>query len=107
MSDPSETLRIGCWLVNGVRLRLFAPMYDADTGLSPLKFTGEEIVLAGTMSDTDTSQARGRRDVAPGETAIPRPFWDAWLKANTDSLLLRNGLVFEMDHAAGPEAENP
>lgn len=87
-----ETVRIGCRLVNGARLRMFAPMLDADTGLSPIKFTGEEVVLGGTRGVMDTSRGPGCC-----ETAVPRDFWERWKAANMDSPLLRNGMIFETE----------
>lgn len=88
----SDTVLIACRTVTGLSIAVQSPLVDADTGLPRLERSGG-VTLNGTRADYDTTRP-GCTEFAV--TEVPRPLWEAWVKANADSPLLRNAVVFEL-----------
>jgi len=95
-AEKGDAVSIGCRLVNGVRLRSFVSVNDADTGLNRFQ-EDASILLRGTGAAADASLFWDERGGAVAITPlVPRTFWESWCVANADSPLLKQGIIYEI-----------
>lgn len=97
--------RIGCRIVNGVKLRLFKEGYDDGTGKCPIVPSGEQVTLAGPSARDAGTCAPGEGD--PSITMVSDAFWKDWVAQNKGkNPLFDLGHIYDFD-AGSAEAEWP
>lgn len=97
--------RIGCRIVNGVKLRLFKEGYDDGTGKRPIVPSGEEVTLRGSSARDAGTCASGEGD--PRITMVSDAFWENWVAQNNGkNPLFDLGHIYDFD-AGSAEAEDP
>jgi len=113
--SSGETVTVACKLPHGLMLRLFE-MVDAPEPISGggmkmvprARQIGRAITVRGTalpFGKLPDFKIEGGYAMTEG---VDADFWDQWLKANADSDVVRNGLIFaspRIGHAIGQARE--
>lgn len=94
--EPSTTVKVACRLNNGLIIEAFDQAPDASTGLPRIEATAR-VELVGTRAVRDSSTVAIRDGGEYAVTEVPRPLWEAWLAANAESSLVKNGIVFAVE----------
>lgn len=104
-SKPSnDVVWVGCKLPHGLWLEIIDVQPNPAPGLPPNmnpRPAGPRVRLNGANSVQHEGQIVR---VTPriheyGRTAVPREFWERWLKANKDMAFIKNGQVFAEDNS--------
>ncbi|GBR56491.1 hypothetical protein [Gluconobacter sphaericus] len=98
----ADTVTVLCRMPHGLRLRI-APEGDAARraklseekrpDLSPVSYI-EEIEIKGANRAPDFHSKDNALLGRVGRTTVDKAFWDAWVKQNADSDLVKNHCVF-------------
>lgn len=103
----ASTIKVGCRLPQGIRLRVFEPGKDA-FGENVLNEIGE-VALAGSGRHVAAPGGLdGKDDDGVAFTDADADLWAKWLKQNEKSDLITSGAVFEKGKQPkdDPAAEN-
>lgn len=88
--------RIGCRIVNGVKLRLFKEGYDDGTGKCQIVADGDAVTLAGPAARQAGTTAPGHGE--PCITLVSDEWWQRWLAQNKGkNPLFDLGHIFDID----------
>jgi hypothetical protein len=108
-----ETVTVCCKLPHGVELRLFdmveqnEPVMGGGTRLVKVAVPkGESIIIHG---NSHPQNAAPRSQIVSGGYAITpnvdKAFWEAWLAANKNLDMVKNGMIFAQGKADNAAAE--
>lgn len=91
--DAPATVRVACRLNNGLLLRTFERVIDADTGMQVFKETFRG-ALRGTRAAVDSCVETHPPAVTED---VPRVEWERWLADNQDQSYVRDRLVYALE----------